>query len=304
MKPCKYCGISLTEENCYPSDWNRGGYICKNCRGRQYKKNVIPNKEKIYCKIKTLNIKQEVINEYGGKCECCGQDVWQFLTIDHSNNNGYQHRKTIGRSGGNPFYRWLKNIGYPKDGFRLLCYNCNCSIGYFGFCSHHYSLDYCNICGTSLDDIFSFFKEGNISICKKCTIDIAPKRKTAQNFEKKGRSLFQRRIDNKNLLLNIKLKLIKGYGEKCACCGENNYMFLTIDHVNKDGYFDRLKKGYTQYKFYNEIIDNNFPKCYQLLCYNCNCSKGAYGKCYHDLCKEIGKENISIDEYKSIIKEE
>ena len=33
-------------------------------------------------------------------------------------------------------YRWLKKHGFPKEGFQLLCYNCNCAKGFFGKCPH------------------------------------------------------------------------------------------------------------------------------------------------------------------------
>jgi hypothetical protein len=65
----------------------------------------------------------EVIAEYGGKCCCCGETHATFLTIDHVNHNGREHSRQIGSGA---LYRWLRKNGYPKDGFRLMCYNCNC----------------------------------------------------------------------------------------------------------------------------------------------------------------------------------
>lgn len=37
------------------------------------------------------------------------------------------------------FYRWLKNNGFPKKDFQLLCFNCNCAKGFFGMCPHKYN---------------------------------------------------------------------------------------------------------------------------------------------------------------------
>ena len=68
-------------------------------------------------------LKREVIAAYGGKCQCCGETEPAFLTIDHVNDDGASHRKAIGRA---RVYHWLKKHGYPKDGFQLLCFNCNC----------------------------------------------------------------------------------------------------------------------------------------------------------------------------------
>jgi hypothetical protein len=32
-------------------------------------------------------------------------------------------------------------------------------------------------------------------------------------------------------------------GNKCACCGETNPVFLSLDHINNDGYIDRVLHG-------------------------------------------------------------
>lgn len=81
-----------------------------------------------------LRLRLDAIEAYGGACQCCGENQWEFLTIDHLNGGGRKHRKRFG--GGWLFYRWLKNEGYPKDEFRLLCYNCNCVRGHLGYCPH------------------------------------------------------------------------------------------------------------------------------------------------------------------------
>jgi hypothetical protein len=71
--------------------------------------------------------KLDAFNAYGGpRCNCCGDSIFQFLTIDHINNDGAAHRKLIskdGRSGG-ALNCWLKRHGYPP-GFQVLCFNCN-----------------------------------------------------------------------------------------------------------------------------------------------------------------------------------
>ncbi len=82
-------------------------------------------------------------------------------------------------------------------------------------------------------------------------------------------------------------------------------MFLTIDHINNNGAEGKILFNNNMYAFYNFLIKKSFPTDdYQLLCYNCNCSKGFYGKCYHKLCEELEIYNISIDEYKDIILQE
>lgn len=80
-------------------------------------------------------LRQEVISHYGRECACCKESRLVFLTIDHIKGGGNQHRKAIATKAGDPFYRWLKENGYP-EGYRVLCFNCNCVIGLYGACPH------------------------------------------------------------------------------------------------------------------------------------------------------------------------
>lgn len=66
------------------------------------------------------------------------------------------------------------------------------------------------------------------------------------------------------------------YGGKCACCGEANPGFLTIDHVNNDGWSRRKEHG-LGISLYRWLIKNNFPEDFQVLCYNCNFGKNRNG---------------------------
>lgn len=77
------------------------------------------------------SLRREVINAYGGmKCACCGETEEQFLSIDHINNDGADHRrkltgktgKVVGITGG--MYLWIKRNNYPPT-FQVLCMNCN-----------------------------------------------------------------------------------------------------------------------------------------------------------------------------------
>jgi len=89
-------------------------------------------KERARGRDKQRRLRQAALGAYGGACTCCGEATYEWLTIDHVNGDGAEHRREIGR--GN-LYRWLKRHDYP-DGFRVLCWNCNCARGYYGFCPH------------------------------------------------------------------------------------------------------------------------------------------------------------------------
>lgn len=71
-----------------------------------------------------LVVRDEVYNAYGGYiCKCCGETERLFLSIDHINNDGAEHRRREKLQTGEQLYRWLKRNGYP-DGFQVLCMNC------------------------------------------------------------------------------------------------------------------------------------------------------------------------------------
>lgn len=98
------CGRKLEEEKKFK--------CCKDCR------NSITRRRQL--------LKLAAFNAYGGpKCACCGDDILEFLTIDHIENNGAEHRRAIRREGFVHLYQWLKNNKYPP-GYQVLCFNCNC----------------------------------------------------------------------------------------------------------------------------------------------------------------------------------
>lgn len=77
----------------------------------------------------------------------------------------------------------------------------------------------------------------------------------------------------------IRTKVITGYGGQCACCGEAEPMFLSIDHINNDGKSDPRRGGDRLYRW---LIEQGYPAGYQLLCRNCNWGKHVNGgNCPH-----------------------
>ncbi len=63
-----------------------------------------------------------VFDHYGWKCVCCGEDISEFLSIDHVGGGGAEHRKEIGGTG--RIYHWLVKNDFP-EGFETVCRNCN-----------------------------------------------------------------------------------------------------------------------------------------------------------------------------------
>ncbi len=89
-------------------------------------------------KLAHRKLKLQVVKEYGGKCVCCGESIPEMLTIDHINGDGAtERRKFRGKNENWDFYAYLRRNGFPKDNYRLLCYNCN--LGAYkngGVCPH------------------------------------------------------------------------------------------------------------------------------------------------------------------------
>ena len=81
-------------------------------------------------------LRADVLRAYGSTCACCGETTPEFLGVDHTNGGGNEHRRRLGITSGQNFYLWLKRQGFPKDGFRLLCHNCNTARGHRGVCPH------------------------------------------------------------------------------------------------------------------------------------------------------------------------
>lgn len=76
-----------------------------------------------------------------------------------------------------------------------------------------------------------------------------------------------------------RLLVFSHYGLFCACCKEDTYEFLSLDHINGGGNAHRRRR---KAPLYTWIIRNKFPTGYQTLCHNCNMAKGFYGQCPHN----------------------
>jgi hypothetical protein len=80
----------------------------------------------------------------------------------------------------------------------------------------------------------------------------------------------------------LKLAMFEALGDCCACCGERNPYFLTLDHIKNDGAQHRDK--YNEQQIYRLARREGWPRDkYQVLCINCNFAKGHFGTCPHQL---------------------
>lgn len=99
-----------------------------------------------------------------------------------------------------------------------------------------------------------------------------------------SRTIRNYKVENARRRKTLRKRVFEHYGWKCICCGEDNDMFLLIDHKNNDGY-PRSKTGkqkISMVEMYGKIIKDNFPDSFQILCYNCNFGKRINnGSCPH-----------------------
>ena len=80
-------------------------------------------------------LRDMVLNGYGHKCACCGESRMEFLAIDHKNNDGNHERRKMGTNYLIKTRRKIVRENFP-DTYQLLCHNCNCAKGFFGYCPH------------------------------------------------------------------------------------------------------------------------------------------------------------------------
>ena len=75
--------------------------------------------------------REQAIAMYGGSCACCGESHFEFLAFDHEDCGRGNPAPRIGSTN---FISWL--LEELRSGIRVLCHNCNCSIGFYGICPH------------------------------------------------------------------------------------------------------------------------------------------------------------------------
>ena len=114
-----------------------------------------------------------------------------------------------------------------------------------------------------------------------------PLRKQYRKQWRKTRGKLSNRRYARESLKKDKIACLRAYGGRnpaCACCGEADDRFLTIDHVNNDGKAHRAAIDTQRIRFYLFLKKANFPNDppLQVLCFNCNLGKRVNrGVCPH-----------------------
>lgn len=113
---------------------------CQPCRDGQARRGArwyAKNAEYLRAQRRDLRRGQrlDALHHYGGVCKCCGEPRSIFLTIDHVDGNGAEHRRELASKGGPRFVDWLRRSGWP-EGYQVLCWNCNLARAIAGSCPH------------------------------------------------------------------------------------------------------------------------------------------------------------------------
>lgn len=122
------------------------------------------------------------------------------------------------------------------------------------------------------------YPEGYQVLCWNC--NVLKYRKTALPTINSQKALWARNARKKK-----KIDALNHYSKGricCACCGFDNFDALGLDHIagrRAHGH----SKTLTSVRLYNDLKKNNYPRGFQILCYNCNGAKSDNGLCPHQI---------------------
>jgi hypothetical protein len=127
-KICKECNKEKPASEFYIS---YGKYLHSRCKVCEC--NIRRNSTQLkQARVLSQKRRAIVLTHYGNKCACCGETHYEFLAIDHINGGGSKQKREVY---GSHLYEWLIKNNFP-EGYRVLCHNCNTSLGHYGYCPH------------------------------------------------------------------------------------------------------------------------------------------------------------------------
>jgi hypothetical protein len=100
------------------------------------------------------------------------------------------------------------------------------------------------------------------------------------------------KVADYNRAYNVQQKasLVQAFGGFCACCGEDELTFLTIDHIGQEvpgEHFRADGKRLAGRSLYELIHAEGCPRDkYRVLCWNCNAATAHGRPCPHELARE------------------
>lgn len=135
----KYC--SRCKETKPLSEWykNAGrsdglGVYCKICE-KFTKKYADPEKRKATVRRNQRKRRETLIDDLGGGCTCCGEAIYEFLQIDHIQDNGAERRREFNRPSLN-----TSDLRKHMEELQVLCGSCHNAKSQYGKCPHQFRL--------------------------------------------------------------------------------------------------------------------------------------------------------------------
>jgi len=123
-KLCLKCSKKAYQHEKRQKDYRKLNKLCTNCGKKNNSINILCIECSYYqnvCTKKYRNKNKKIIfNNYGNKCNCCGETNIKLLTLDHINGGGNKHIKEINMK----LSVWIIKNNFPSI-IQLLCYNCN-----------------------------------------------------------------------------------------------------------------------------------------------------------------------------------
>jgi hypothetical protein len=113
---CKICQEEKDESKFPHENGKVRRYTCWSCRQKR----------------ELAQQKLRLLDAFGCRCECCGERMPAFLTLDHK-VGGRRHHEGLTNL---QIYARAAKEGWPRDRYQLLCMNCNFAKGHYGVCPH------------------------------------------------------------------------------------------------------------------------------------------------------------------------
>ena len=133
------------------------------------------------------------------------------------------------------------------------------------------------------------YQDGYQVLCQNCNMKKEkqrPKTKVSSDPKKE-----YNRLASKKSKLKLRHEVLSHYSNgamKCACCGIDDEVVLSIDHIHGRKNAGH-KEGISSYELYTWLRQNGYPPICQVLCMNCNAGKRESGKCPHQKSQKTAK---------------
>lgn len=125
--------------------------------------------------------------------------------------------------------------------------------------------------------------------------EILKKHRSTDEYRAKHRTQMRKYYEKYIPILQKEVLTHYGNGKlACVCCGESEFVFLTIDHINGRKQSERKNPKMRGWMLKQYLRTRNYPSGYQTLCWNCNSGRALNkGICPHKINLPLQTSQIS-----------